>query len=348
MTLEEIGHSFVSTRYQGSKRRIAPWILEKTQRLKYQSVLDGFSGTCSVAYEFKKNGKQVTCSDLLKSNYFVAKALVENSGQRLNDKEVEFVLKKHNNISYSRFVQRTFKGIYYKEKENRWLDIVIRNIQEIVNPYKKAIALFALFQSCLIKRPFNLFHRKNLYLRVNHVERTFHNHITWEERFENYFRRFVMEANSCIFSNGFRNRAWNLDVLDIEDTNFDLAYFDPPYISPGGQGMDYHHFYHFLEGLCDYDGWGDRIDYESKHLRLKNEPNIWTKKGTIIRAFEQLFEKFQDSIMIVSYRSPGFPSKSLLKTILEQYKKEVVVHSKPRKYALSKRKRNFEILLIGE
>lgn len=348
MTSGETGRSFASTRYQGSKRKIASWILDKTKELNFQSVLDGFCGTCSVAYEYKRIGKQVTCNDLLRSNFVTARALIENSRDKLDEKEMDFILERHNNITYPTFIERTFKEIYYRNKENRWLDMVVRNIEEIENPYKKDIAQFALFQSCLIKRPFNLFHRKNLYLRVNNVERTFHNYKTWENHFAEYFRRFVKEANSCIFSNGFEARAWNMDVLDIENDDFDLVYFDPPYVSPSGQGMDYYHFYHFLEGLCDYDNWGDKIDYESKHLRLKAKPNVWTRKGTIVEAFEQLFKKFQDCIIVVSYRSPSFPSRRLLKTMLGQYKKEVAVHSKPRKYALSKGRQNHEILLIGK
>lgn len=350
MVSEETRNSlkYASTRYQGSKRKIAQWIVTKTKHLKYNSVLDGFCGTCSVAYEFKKMGKKVVCNDILKSNYITAVALIVNSQCRLDERETDFLLKRHSDLIYPCFIQNTFEGIYYRDEENRWIDKVNRNIQEIENPYKKAIASFALFQSCLVKRPFNLFHRKNLYLRLNHVERTFNNYKTWERDFDQYFRRFVDEANACVFSNGLNNKAWNMDVFDIKEADFDLVYFDPPYVSLTGRGTDYYHYYHFLEGLCDYDRWKERIDYKSRHLRLKSKPNLWTKRKTIVRAFERLFKKFQDNILVVSYGSPSFPSKSLLKTILEQYKTEVKIYSKRHKYALSKRNNNLEILLIGE
>jgi adenine-specific DNA-methyltransferase len=347
MTSSVFSNQYPSTRYQGSKRKVAQWIVDKTKHLNYKSVLDGFCGTCSVAYEFKKLGKEVTCNDILKSNYITAIALIANSREMLNEKEVEDILCKHDERNYSDFVERTFKGIYYTDKENRWIDTIIQNIQCIENPFKKAIALFALFQSCLIKRPFNLFHRKNLQLRLNHVERAFHNHVTWERRFDECFKEFVKEANACVFSNGFKNNALNMDIFNLEETAFDLVYVDPPYISPDGKTVDYYHFYHFLEGLCDYDMWGKRIDYGSKNLRLKSKVNSWMRQETTVKAFERLFENFQDSIIIVSYRSPGSPSKSVLKTLLEQFKENVGVYSIRRKYALSKRN-NHEILLIGE
>ena len=347
MTPCPVGNPYPSTRYQGSKRKIAPWIVDETRHLNYQSVLDGFCGTCSVAYEFKKIGKEVTCNDILKSNYITASALIANSQETLKEEEVENILGRHDNMNYADFIERTFKGIYYTDSENRWIDTIIQNIQCIENPSKKALALFALFQSCLIKRPFNLFHRKNLNLRLNHIESAFNNHVTWEKGFDEFFKKFVHEANTCIFSNGFKNKALNTDVFDMEETDFDLAYFDPPYISPEGKSVDYHHFYHFLEGLCDYGVWERKIDYNSKHLRLESKTNTWIEYKPTIKAFERLFRKFQDSIIVVSYRSPGIPSKLTLKTLLEQYKKNVKVTSRPFKYALSKRS-NYEILLIGE
>ena len=49
-----------STRYQGSKRRILPWLCKNIKDLEFDTVLDGFGGTGSVSYLFKLMGKQVT------------------------------------------------------------------------------------------------------------------------------------------------------------------------------------------------------------------------------------------------------------------------------------------------
>jgi len=53
--------------------------------------------------------------------------------------------------------------------------------------YEQAIAYFALFQACIIKRPYNLFHRKNLYVRMAKVKRSFGNKKTWDSSFEEMF-----------------------------------------------------------------------------------------------------------------------------------------------------------------
>lgn len=337
-----------STRFQGSKRKILGWIFDKIGNLKYDTVLDAFSGTSSVAFEFKKRGKKVTCNDILRSCYFSALGLIENSKEFLSEEEISYIINYQKGESYPNFVQQTFRGIYYTEKENKWIDMATKNIQELSNIYKKALALHALFQSCLIKRPFNLFHRRNLNLRLANVKRTFNNHITWKRTFNEYFKRFALEANASVFSNGKRNRAWNFDVLSIPEKSFDLVYIDPPYVAPNGTSVDYQRYYHFLEGLCDYEHWSEKINYDSCNLRLKDKQNDWGRKATIERSFRELFKKFCDSILVVSYRSPSFPSKTTLKELLEQYKTEVQIFTLPRKYALSKSHENLELLLVGK
>ena len=225
--------------------------------------------------------------------------------------------------------------------------MVATNISLLNDPYKKALAYFALFQSCIIKRPYNLFHRKNLYIRFSDVERNFGNKTTWDTPFEVHFRQFVHEANQAVFSNGRQNKALNLDVFDIEG-NFDLVYIDTPYISQKGVGVDYLGFYHFLEGLVNYSKWSEMIDYGTKHRTLKRTDSVWTDKNRISVAFDKLFNKFKDSILVVSYRSDGIPSINELAALLKKYKPEVEeLKRKDYKYVLSTNQSE-EVLLIGK
>ena len=293
--------AYVSTRYPGSKRRLAPWILAQTKDIQFSSVLDAFGGTGSVSYAFKRAGKQVTYNDILKSSYYAGLALIENSRCKLTDEEVTKLLSKDDDVSYPTFIRDTFRGIYFTDEENAWLDTVVTNIGHMTNRFKRALAFHALFQSCLIKRPFNSFHRRNLYLRLAQVERNFHNHTTWERPFEQYFKKFSTEANACVFDNGKSNVALNLDVFKIRRRQFDLVYVDAPYISAGGTRVNYYRFYNFLEGLCQYNNWGKELDYKSKYLISK--PDGWAHgKKTVKGYFKDLFEKFQDSALVVSYR----------------------------------------------
>jgi len=338
---------FPSTRYQGSKAKLVDWIWEQMADLHFTTCLDAFGGTGAVAYRLKKAGKQITCNDLLRFNYYIGRALIENSEIRLSPEEVEWLLSRQDGIDYPTFVQDTFPDIYFTDAENLWIDQTLTNIRQFRNPYKFALAFFALCQACIIKRPYNLFHRKNLYVRFAEVERSFGNKTTWDRPFNEWFRHFVNEANRAVFDNGMTNRALNIDALEVNG-DYDLVYIDTPYISKHGGGVDYRDFYHFLEGLTMYDEWGKHVDLRSKHRRLLPQTPEWTDKKRIYSAFDRLFRQFAHSHLVVSYRSDGIPSESELIALLKKYKSHVrAEHYGQYKYVLSTNAESKEILLIG-
>ena len=335
---------FPSTRYQGSKYKLIKWIDYYTKDMKFDSVLDAFGGTGCVGYMFKKNGKQVFYNDSLKFNHYIGLALIKNSTVRLENKDIDFILKKHKGVKYPTFIFDTFHNIYFTDKENQWLDVIITNIGKLENKYKRAITFYALFQSCIIKRPYNLFHRKNLYIRTADVERSFGNKKTWDTPFEEHFIKFVEEANNAVFNNGKNNKAFHSDVFDL-DVKTDLVYIDTPYVSAKGVGVNYFDFYHFLEGIVFYDQWHELIDKKSKHKKIENRKNEWCNKDEIHGSFERLFEKFKDSILVISYRDDGTPTIHELVDMLKKYKKSVDVKKLDYKYALSKSDSK-EVLII--
>lgn len=353
-------NNFPTTRYQGSKRKLLPWLYKHISPLKFKSVLDVFGGTASVSYLFKKMGKQVTYNDYLKFNYYTGKSLIENNKVVLATQDIEFFLTKHKKIKYITFVQNTFKNIYYTDVENEWIDRFLCNwdnfpniYPEKIRQYKKALAFSAFCQSALKKRPFNLFHRANLYLRLKNVKRSFGNKTSWEGSFDMYFRHFCNELNTHIFSNGEKHQALNLNVSKLSNRKeFDLIYVDPPYIrkETSGSDVDYLKFYHFLEGACEKEDWGNRIDYSSKNLCLVDvKPNEWISPKLNISAFERLFDVFKTATLVVSYKEPGIPSREKLTKLLKKFKRRVIsVPGKKYDYALN-RNNGFhkEYLLIG-
>jgi len=353
-------NSFPTTRYQGSKRKLLLWLYKHISTLKFQSVLDVFGGTGCVSYLFKMMGKQVVYNDYLKFNYYIGKSLIENNNVVLTRQDVDFFLTKHKTIHYTTFVQDTFKNIYYTDEENNWIDRFLCNWNNLPNiypgrviQYKKALAFYIFCQSALKKRPFNLFHRANLYLRLNDVRRTFGNKTSWEGSFDTYFRYFCNELSSHIFSNGKKHLALNLRASKLNSKKgFDLIYVDPPYIrrEASGSDVDYHKFYHFLEGACEQGKWKNRINYSSKNLCLINDkPNAWISSKKNRDAFEKLFHSFKNSIIVISYKEPGIPSKLKLIRSLKKFKKRVIsVPGKKYDYALNKNNGyHKEYLLIG-
>lgn len=338
---------FPSTRYQGSKHKILKWIDYHTKDLNFDTVLDAFGGTGCVGYMYKTNGKEVFYNDALKFNYYIGLALIENKDTILTGEDLDSILKRQPTKGYSSFIHDTFHDIYFTDEENEWLDVVVTNIRDIRDTYKQALAYYALFQSCIIKRPYNLFHRKNLYIRTADVERSFGNKRTWDTPFEDHFLAFVKEANNAVFDNGKKNQAFHSDIFDLAVPNIDLVYIDTPYISKRGLGINYFDFYHFLEGIVFYQDWLQLIDKNSKHKKIKNGKNEWCSKGEIHGAFGRLIYRFQQSILVISYRDDGTPTILELVDMIKKYKKSVEVKKIDYRYVLSG-ENSKEVLIIAQ
>ena len=308
----------------------------------------------------KRMGKRVTYNDLFRFNQIIGESVVENNRTLLTDNDVDCILT--NEGESGTFISDNFAGIYYLDEENMWLDRVISNIESLDAQYegrklrhKKAIAYNALFQSCLAKRPYNMFHRKNLEMRTRDVLRGFGNKTTWDKPFVEHFRGFVKEINDAVFYSPEVCRAICQDVFDIRTGHYDLVYLDPPYLKKRGEGnesSDYLRCYHFLEGIARYDEWTKIIDRETLNRRIATTfaPNYFKASGAL-EVFERLIKKFRGSIIVLSYRYGGTPTIDELSEIMRKYKGHLDVYDRHYKYALNKQNGdaalNREYLLVG-
>ena len=337
---------FPATRFQGSKRKLLPWLLRCLDEVPFDTALDAFSGTSAVAYGLKALGKAVTCNDLLVSSQRVARALVSNDSATLSPDEAEQLLSVVPGRRYGSFIADTFGDIYYTDEENRQLDLLVANLVDLP-PGRRDLAWWAAFQACVIKRPFNLFHRRNLSLRTAAVPRSFGNKATWDKPFDALLRRFASEGSSAVFRGVRPCRALAGDVLAVEG-EYDLIYLDPPYVSARGSGNDYLRYYHFLEGLCDYSGWPARLDRASKNLRLAGPPSPWASKRRIRSLLSQIYARFPDAVIALSYRSDGIPDPEELLADLRAVRGEVQQYDAGAySYVLSTNRSSHELLFVA-
>ncbi len=338
---------FPSTRYQGSKRKLLPWLLRCLAEVPFDTALDAFSGTAAVGYGLKAMGKAVTCNDLLESSRRVAGALVANDDEILSGDEAEQLLRAAPGRDYGTVIADTFGGIYFTDEENRELDVVAGNLAALPPGGKRDLASFAVFQAALSKRPFNLFHRRNLSLRTADVPRSFGNKATWDTPLAPLLRRFADEASASVFEGGRPCRAVAGDVEAVQGRH-DLVYMDPPYVSARGSGVDYPRYYHFLEGLCGYATWADRIDHGTRNLRLTGPPSPWSKPRLIREQLRAAVAHFPDGVIALSYRSDGVPHAEDLLTDLRAARGSVAQYDAGSySYVLSTNRASRELLFIA-
>lgn len=332
---------FPQTRFQGSKRRLLEWLHTIFEKISYDSALDAFSGSGIVAYYFKTQHKKVIANDILQSSFITAKALIENSHTTVSQQLLEKMLVLPSYSDHDHVIERNYSNVYFTNKENIWLDGFVSNLQLIEDEYLQAILYWSLFQATMIKRPYNLFHRKNLYMRENEVNRSFGNKVTWDKPFPFYIRKFVQQANHSVFDNKMQHQALNSDIRDLLDLNMDLVYLDPPYmkLKPSKSGNDYQNYYHFLEGLLNYSTWEKQINHKLKHKPFIQQKSVWIDPSQILKEFEMIIRQFQTSNIVISYNNDGFPTPETLVSLLSSYKKLIKVYNYPIKYALNKKPR---------
>lgn len=312
---------YPATRYMGSKQSLLKQIAVATSPFQFNSVLDLFGGSGVVSYMFKALGKQVISNDYMTMNATLADVLITNTTIKLTDQDIEFVL--NGTPDYEGFVSKTFQGIYFTDEENAFIDMVRTNIKKLKDKTKRNIAMSALIRACTKKRPRGIFTytgfryndgRKDLLLS-----------------FEEQFRAAVKVINNAVFDNGQINKSLNKDAMEV-NVKADLVYIDPPYFSPTSDN-EYVRRYHFIEGLAK-DWQNVEMQWETKTKKFKNYPTPFSTRIGAYDAFDKLFKKHRNSIIVVSYSSSSFPTKDEMTSLLSKYKKDVEVISIDYRYCI--------------
>ena len=309
----------------GSKSAILNFIFSKLEKFEYDSVLDAFSGSGAVAYEFKKRRKQVTTNDFLHFSYEICKAVIENSKQKVGEEDLASLQTLRADAPTT--VRDYFEGIYFSHEECYFLDSLWANIHDTLASYQKRLAIAAACRACQKRYPRGIFTVTGN--KGRDQRRDFK--ISLQQHFVNAVESF----DNAVFDNGRDNEAYCSDIMNFKRTDFDLVYFDPPYWSPLSDN-DYVRRYHFIEGYSKY--WkGLQIDENTKTKKFSSHyyPTPFSKRDTATSALNELFQRFANSIIAVSYSSNSFPNMIQLKEMLGRVKDEVRVKMVPHTYSFA-------------
>ena len=290
-----------------------PHIFEATKHLDFATVVDAFSGTAAVSYLFKAMGKATVANDHMYMSWQFANALVANSTRTLSPSQTNRMLKTPANCDG--FVQQNFSGIYFSESDSETIDRIRANSKTLRDDRQRSIATAALIRACMKRRPRGIFTytgdryddgRKDLQLPI-----------------AEHFRTAVDQINAAVFDNGRRCRATRGDALTLRPRKNALVYLDPPYFTPRSDN-EYVRRYHFVEGIAR--NWeGVEIQQHTTTKKFKGYPTPFSTEQGAAAAFARLFERFRDSIILVSYSSNSLPNIDDLKTMLLEHKSDVTV-----------------------
>ena len=305
--------AYPPTRFMGSKSKLLSEIWSVVSQFNVNTVVDLFSGSGVVGYMLKAQGKAVISNDYMAMSATFTKAMVENNGVTLPLDEAKSLLVAHKESDH--FVAETFKGLYYSDEENNLIDTLRTNIAAMKDQYKQAIAMTALIRACIKKRP------RGIFTYTGH--RYDDGRQDLKKSLSQQFLEAVEAVNKAVFDNGKINHSKHGDAMDLKVENADLVYIDPPYYSPLSDN-EYVRRYHFVEGLAR-DWKGVEIQEHTQTKKFKSYPTPFSTRKGAADAFDKLFKKFANSILVVSYSSNSQPTQDEMVAIMAKYKEHVEV-----------------------
>lgn len=311
---------YPTTRFMGSKQDLVNDIWCVAQSFTPKSVLDLFSGSGVVSYMFKAQGLRVFSNDYMAFAATFAKAMVQNSSITLTETDMRQLTSKKTRTDG--FVAGQFSGLYFDDADNDFIDMIRANIHKLDCETKRALAIAALVRACMKKRPRGIF----TYTGFRYDDGRRDLQLSLREQFHGA----VHAINAAVFDNGQLNAATWGDALESR-VEADLVYIDPPYFSPLSDN-EYVRRYHFVEGLAR-DWKGVELQQHTKTRKFKSYPTPFRTERGAEAALNELFKRFQGSVLLVSYSSNSLPTKEAITACLAHYKRHVEVVAVNHRYS---------------
>lgn len=325
--------------YIGNKEKIADWIIDCFP-IKKGVVLDLFSGGASVSYALKKSGFKVLSNDVLYSNYCISKALIENSNVRLN------LNLENENISdyYSEDIYNKIKWM----SNNIYFDSEIKELASLISysntliDSEKFIFLSLLRRSMIRKIPYSRMNIKweeivklrdeDFSYKKYKRRRAYHN-----KSFLYHIKDNLDEYNSAVFDNGYINKAYQKDALDMLKflgKRVDLIYIDPPYPSTMNKYKEF------------YGAFDIMFDKEIEFIDFTNKQDFINNIKIIIK-----LAKNKTKYIALSLNNKSNPSYKEIINGVNEFVKKIDIYKKNHVYKVTgkdNKKINYEILLVME
>lgn len=329
-------NKYPKVNYIGNKEKLANWICDYFPK-DTNSIFDAFSGGSSIGYESKKRGYKTISNDILKINYFLAKSLIENNQETLDDEDINIIFK---GVPIKGFMYKNYSEVFFFPEECMELDLYRKNIDKLSSDYKKSIAFTLIRRAMVRKMPysrFNLNWEKIKQLRDEEYsyekykrKRAYHN-----ESIKSHFIKNLKDYNDAIFDNNQNNKVYNDDIFNLlNKVKADIIYLDPPYTGT----------------MNNYFGFYGLIDEYIHSKKLKPFENNFIDKKSSLELFDKLFSNLGNfKYWFLSYNNNSYPSKNELIQIISQYSDDIQVIEKPHDYKVTgkeKKTKNTEYLFI--
>jgi len=304
-------------KYAGSKLKILPYIIDIISELKVNNVLDGFSGSTRVSQAFAQLGYNTTSCDISVWSETMATAYILNKRE---PKHYHSIIDHLNGIKgYKGWFSEHYGGSDkntekrpFQLKNTKKLDGVRDEIDKMkLDPLEKAVALTALIHA------------------LDEVDSTLGHFAAYLSDWSPRSYNDLTLTLPRLFINKGKNKVIRGDIFDaVKKSEFDLAYFDPPYGSNNDKmppsRVRYNSYYHIWTTVIQNDKpalFGKvnrREDSRDTVSASVFEEFRKDEEGHFIamKAIRKLINETKAKYILLSYSSGGRATKEELHDIL--------------------------------
>lgn len=307
-------------KYAGSKLKIIPHILDLTDNLKFESVLDGFSGTTRVSQAFAQRGKQTTANDISDWSEVFATCYL------LSQKEDSFYQPYLDILNSLKGQEGWFTEYYGGDEKNTKRPFQRHNTLKL-DAIRQKIDEFDLewVDKCVLLT--------SLILALDSVDNTLGHYVAylskWSPRSYNTMQltlpHRIRPTQPC--------RVSKSDIFEAVKDYHDLVYLDPPYGSNNEKmppsRVRYASYYHIWKSVILNDkpqlfGRANRREDSKDTISASVfEEFRRNEEGSFIamKAIDRLIAEANAHYILLSYSSGGRATKAELSEIIHSHGK---------------------------
>jgi len=302
-------------KYMGSKRKIAPYILEmiKEEEIAVKSIFDGFSGSTFVSQYLANSGYRVHSSDQAIWSRVLGECYLNS---RKASKHYSKLIEHLNSLKpksgwytehYGGDPNKVGEKKPWQKKNTMKLDAIRDEIEVVAEDEDTKFVLLTSLMIALDKVDSTLGHYA-AYLRK------------WSPRSSN---ALWLELPKFSLNRGI-HRVTQQDIFEtVVDNGCEIAYFDPPYgsnneLMPPSR-VRYNGYYHIWKTICLNDkpelfgANGRRVDSRDNASSIFEEYRTDNQgRFVAVEAVERLIKLAPNKIIIFSYSSGGRATREQL------------------------------------
>jgi len=301
-------------KYAGSKLKLLPYILHLVKKVKPARVLDGFSGTTRVAQALARSGYQIIANDSAIWSKVFATCFLLNDRPKSHYKEL---IEHLNSLTgkdgwFTENYGGKPNGGLAKQLDNlkkpwqthntRRLDAIREEIDNLsLDEVERAMALTSLI------------------LALDSVDSTIGHYAAYLNKWSaRSYNKMVLKVPNFVISQK-AHQVLQDDIFSVlDDTECDLAYFDPPYGSNNEKmppsRIRYAAYYHVWTTICLNDKprlfgkakrRADSSDKIAASVFEEFRRNPKTGRFIVVEAIERILKNTRARHIILSYSSGG-------------------------------------------